>query len=102
MLARDVSWPDRACRSKSAPLKPAVDHRGVEAVLLGRRPTFGVQDVRYALRRRPVGSESGNPGELFVEVLQLLEAPHGSAARLIGYHAEIGRARGRERVSMDV
>src|SRR3546814_14954812 len=73
MLARDVSCPDRACRAKSAPLKQAVDHRGVEAVLLGRRPPFGVQAVRYSLRRRPVGSVLGNPGEEFDEVLQLPE-----------------------------
>src|SRR3546814_2049917 len=56
--------PDRACRAKSAPLKQAVDHRGVEAVLLGRRPTFGVQDVRYALRRRPVGRSEEHTSEL--------------------------------------
>src|SRR3546814_15510737 len=74
----------RSCRAKSAPLKQAVDHRGVEAVVLGRRPSFGVQDVRYALRRRHVGSEMGNPGESFVDVLQLLAAPNGSAERMFG------------------
>src|SRR3546814_11218578 len=79
--------PDRACRANSAPLKQAVAHRGVEAVLLGRRPTFGVQDVRYALRRRPVRSELGTPGAQFVAVLQLIHAPHGSDEPMFGHHA---------------
>ena len=64
-----------------------MDHRGVEAFLLGRRPALSVEGLGNALCRRPLSPELDNSRKQLVEVLELLEAPDRPGEGVFGHGA---------------